>query len=89
MLSESHSQGHFSAKRIWVLLGLMICVMAYSGVTVQGQTIFGRISGSVKDSNGSAIPNATITIGTRNQRLSDQRSRSAARHHPTRSRPTT
>jgi hypothetical protein len=40
----------------------MICVMAYSGVTVQGQTIFGRISGSVKDSNGGAVPNATVTI---------------------------
>jgi hypothetical protein len=40
----------------------MICVMAYSGVTVQGQTIFGRISGTVKDSNGGAVPNATVTI---------------------------
>src|SRR5258705_953264 len=62
MLSESHSQEHFFAKRIWVLLGLMICVMAYSGVTVQAQTIFGRISGTVKDSNGGAVPNATVTI---------------------------
>jgi len=62
MLIESHSRGHFFPKRIWVLLGLMICVMAYSSVSVQGQTIFGRISGTVKDSNGSAVPNATVTI---------------------------
>jgi hypothetical protein len=62
MLRESHSQGHYFAKRIWVLLGLMICVMAYSVVTVPGQTIFGRISGTVKDSNGSAVPNANVTI---------------------------
>src|SRR5947207_1586582 len=62
MLSESHSRGHFFPKRIWVLLGLMICVMAYSGVTVQGQTIFGRISGTVKDKTGAVVPNASVTV---------------------------
>ncbi len=36
----------------------MIC----GGLTVQGQTVFGRISGTVKDSNGGGIPNATVTI---------------------------
>lgn len=44
--------------RIAVLLLLMVC----GSLTIQGQTNFGRISGSVKDSNGAAIPNANITI---------------------------
>jgi len=62
MSSESHSQPRSGAKQIRVLLGLMICLMVYSGVSVQAQTIFGRISGAVKDSNGSAVPNANVTI---------------------------
>jgi len=40
----------------------MVCLMVYSGVSVQAQTIFGRISGTVRDGNGSAVPNASITI---------------------------
>src|SRR5207302_62474 len=31
-------------------------------ISSSGQTIFGRISGTVKDSNGSAVPNANVTI---------------------------
>jgi hypothetical protein len=30
--------------------------------TASGQTIFGRISGTIKDANGGAVPNATVTI---------------------------
>ena len=62
MLSESHSQPHSGATHIRLLLGLMICLLASGVVQVQGQTIFGRISGAVKDSNGSAVPNANVTI---------------------------
>src|SRR5258707_14449794 len=50
-------QGLTAARIIAVLL-LMIC----GGLSVQGQTIFGRISGTVKDSNGGAIPDANVTI---------------------------
>src|ERR1700752_3132563 len=62
MLSGSNSREPFVTRRIGVLLGLMVCLMVYNGVSVQGQTIFGRISGTVKDGNGSAVPNASITI---------------------------
>ena len=47
-----------TAPRIIAVLVLMIC----GGLSVQGQTNFGRISGTVKDSNGAAIPSATVTI---------------------------
>src|SRR5258708_38572753 len=56
-LNNSGSQ-NFSVTRIAVLLLLMVC----GSLTIQGQTNFGRISGSVKDSNGAAIPNANVTI---------------------------
>ncbi len=56
-LNNSGSQ-NFSVTRIVVLLLLMVC----GSLTIQGQTNFGRISGSVKDSNGAAIPNANVTI---------------------------
>jgi Carboxypeptidase regulatory-like domain len=55
--NNSASQ-NFSIVRIAVLLLLMVC----GSLTIQGQTNFGRISGSVKDSNGAAIPNANVTI---------------------------
>ncbi len=56
-LYNSASQ-NFSVTRIAALLLLMVC----GSLTIQGQTNFGRISGSVKDSNGAAIPNANVTI---------------------------
>ena len=56
-LNNSGSQ-NFSLTRIATLLLLMVC----GSLTIQGQTVFGRVSGSVKDSNGGAIPNANVTI---------------------------
>src|SRR5712692_10029 len=58
MRSTTNSIQGLTAPRIIAVLLLMIC----GGLSVQGQTIFGRISGTVKDSNGAAIPNATVTI---------------------------
>src|SRR5260370_23204680 len=55
--SNSGVQG-LNALRIIAVLLLMIC----DGLSVQGQTVFGRISGTVKDANGGSIPNATVTI---------------------------
>src|SRR2546423_7196213 len=56
-LNNSASQ-NLSVTRIAALLLLMVC----GSLTIQGQTTSGRISGTVKDSNGAAIPNATVTI---------------------------
>ena len=58
MQSPNSASQNSSIIRIAVLLLLMVC----GSLTIQGQTNFGRISGSVKDSNGAAIPNANITI---------------------------
>jgi hypothetical protein len=41
---------------------LTLLVMIFGCLSVQAQTIFGRISGTIKDTNGGAIPNATVTI---------------------------
>ena len=48
-LNNSASQ-NFSVARIAALLLLMVC----GSLAIQGQTNFGRISGTVKDSNGAA-----------------------------------
>src|SRR6266566_3427514 len=56
-LNNSASQ-NLSVIRIAALLLLMVC----GSLTIQGQTNFGRVSGSVKDSNGGAVPNANITV---------------------------
>ena len=49
-----------------LLLSLQICsvllLMLFAVVGVSGQTIFGRISGTVKDANGGVVPNATVTV---------------------------
>src|SRR5258707_13806007 len=56
-VNNSTSQ-RFFATRIAALFLLVVC----GSFTIQGQTNFGRISGSVKASNGAAIPNANVTI---------------------------
>lgn len=44
--------------RTIAVLAIMIC----GSLAVQGQTIFGRISGTVKDKAGAVVPNASVTI---------------------------
>jgi Carboxypeptidase regulatory-like domain len=40
----------------------VILLVVVGAVSVSGQTIFGRISGTVTDSSGAVIPNATVTV---------------------------
>ncbi|MDQ2922092.1 MAG: carboxypeptidase-like regulatory domain-containing protein, partial [Acidobacteriota bacterium] len=49
---------NFSVARICAVLLLMIC----GSLSIQGQTIFGRISGTVQDKTGAVIPNASVTV---------------------------
>ena len=44
------------------IVGAILLMMACAAISSSGQTIFGRISGTVKDINGGAIPNANVTI---------------------------
>lgn len=45
-----------------VYLGAFLLITAYFVLSASGQTIFGRISGTVKDSSGAAVPNAAVKI---------------------------
>ena len=45
-----------------VMIGAALLLIGCAAFNAHGQTVFGRISGTVKDSNGGAIPNATVTI---------------------------
>src|SRR5437660_9008145 len=59
MRSTTNSGVHgLTAARIIAVLVLMIC----GSLSVQGQTIFGRISGTVQDKSGAVVPNATVTV---------------------------
>ncbi len=40
----------------------LVFLLISGALSVHGQTIFGRISGTVKDTAGAAIPNATVTV---------------------------
>src|SRR5437016_8242633 len=42
-------------------VGVILLILC-AAISSSGQTIFGRISGTVKDSNGSAVPSANVTI---------------------------
>ncbi len=46
----------------FVIAALVICLMIAGAVTVDAQTIFGRISGTVRDNQGGVVPNANVTI---------------------------
>jgi hypothetical protein len=50
-----------SASRYFSICAVILLV-AFAAVSVSGQTIFGRISGTVTDSSGAVLPNATVTI---------------------------
>jgi hypothetical protein len=43
-------------------VGAVILLVVLAAVSASGQTIFGRISGTVTDSSGAVIPNATVTV---------------------------
>ena len=44
------------------IVGVIFLIMVCTAISSSGQTNFGRISGTVKDGNGSAVPNANVTI---------------------------
>ncbi|PYS37712.1 MAG: TonB-dependent receptor, partial [Acidobacteria bacterium] len=45
-----------------IIVSALVVLLASSALRVQGQTVFGRISGTVKDPNAAAVPNAMVTI---------------------------
>jgi hypothetical protein len=63
MFSPGKSQPeYFFGYRPFAIAALVICLMIAGAVTLHAQTIFGRISGTVRDNQGGVVPNATVTI---------------------------
>lgn len=58
MRSTNQSLSKQSVTKISALLFMIICV----SLSVQGQTNFGRIGGTVTDKAGAVIPNAAVTV---------------------------
>ncbi len=56
--TNSSGRSGLTMTRVSALVLLLIS----GALSVQGQTIFGRISGTVKDTAGAAIPNTTVTV---------------------------
>ena len=56
------TQNHRRSISSYFTIGAVILLVALSVVSASGQTNFGRISGTVTDSSGAVIPNATVTI---------------------------
>jgi hypothetical protein len=46
----------------WTLLLLLLCVVALVPSRLLAQAIFGSVNGTVTDSSGAVVPNASITI---------------------------
>ena len=58
MRSTSQSLSKQSATMVSALLLMLLC----ASISIQGQTIVGRIGGTVKDKAGAVIPNANVTV---------------------------
>src|SRR2546422_3876826 len=56
--SGKSSLNHSPLARICSAVLLMICAT----LSMHGQTVSGRISGTIRDKNGAVIPNATVTV---------------------------
>ena len=50
-----------SARTRWFSICMTMLLLAGISLSVSGQTIVGRISGTVKDESGAVIPNANVT----------------------------
>jgi len=59
-MQKTNSSGRIGLTMMRV--NALVFLLISGALSVQGQTIFGRISGTVKDTAGAAIPNATVTV---------------------------
>jgi outer membrane receptor protein involved in Fe transport len=58
-------------KKGWLLFGVLLVLMvAYPASKARGQAVYGTIVGTVVDSSGAAVPNATVTITDVNKNVS-------------------
>jgi hypothetical protein len=63
MFSPRKSHREFQVpSRSFAIAALVICFVIAASLNVNAQTIFGRISGTVRDNQGGVVPNATVTI---------------------------
>ena len=50
------------ALRPSVVTSLSVLLLICASVSLQGQTTFGRIGGTITDKTGAVVPNATVTV---------------------------
>src|SRR5215831_3892908 len=58
---KSYRESQFS-WRPFVIAVLAICLMMVTAAALNAQTVFGRISGTIRDNQGGVVPNANVTI---------------------------
>src|SRR5215813_10167834 len=58
---KTRGESQFS-WRPFVIAALAICLMMVTAGALNAQTIFGRISGTIRDNQGGVVPNANVTI---------------------------
>src|SRR5215831_9221679 len=58
---KSYRESQFS-WRPFVIAVLAICLMMVTAGALNAQTVFGRISGTIRDNQGGVVPNANVTI---------------------------
>src|SRR5437762_1660953 len=62
LLEMRNTSQSSSQRSAGVIIFAMVLFMVCVSLSVQGQTIVGRIGGTVTDKAGAVIPNATITV---------------------------
>src|SRR5262249_48290750 len=51
----------YKSRQVLMLVTVLLFIVS-ANISAHGQTIFGRISGTIRDPKGGAIPNANVTI---------------------------
>ncbi len=49
------------ANKFWCVVGVLV-LFAVAGLSVAAQTVVGRISGTITDTAGASVPNASVTV---------------------------
>ena len=61
-IRASRWTSEITVRLIYVLFALLVLILAFAVLQSMAQTVTGTILGTVKDSGGGAVPNATVTV---------------------------
>ena len=57
---RNREQNHWPSR--WLVIGMLLAALAALGGSLEAQVRFGTVLGFVGDSNGAAVPEATVTL---------------------------